>query len=72
MRKSEQRRYNYVPQQKILKKNGILANWENKPVDHKKILQTQVNGTLTIELRPGVSERINIKRVIPYREPAVT
>ena len=32
-----------------------------------KVLQTHVNGTL--ELRPGVSERLNIRRVIPYKEP---
>ncbi len=30
--------------------------------------QTHVNGTLTIELKPGISERINIRRVIPYNE----
>jgi hypothetical protein len=38
-----------------------------------KILQshaskTHVNGTVTIELKLGISERINIRRVIPYKE----
>ena len=33
-----------------------------------KILHTHVNGTLTIELKPGVTERINIRRVIPYKQ----
>jgi hypothetical protein len=33
-----------------------------------KVLQTHVNGTLTIELKHGISERINIRRVIPYKE----
>ena len=33
-----------------------------------KVLQTHVNGTLTIELKPGISERINIRRVIPYKK----
>ena len=32
------------------------------------ILQTHVNGTVTIELRPGISERLNIRRIIPYKE----
>ncbi len=25
------------------------------------VLQTHVNGTLTIELRPGISERLNVR-----------
>jgi hypothetical protein len=33
-----------------------------------RVLQTHVNGTITIELRPGVSERLNIRRIIPYKE----
>jgi hypothetical protein len=35
-----------------------------------KVLQTHVNGTL--ELRPGISEKINIRRDIPYNEPTAT
>ena len=69
----KQRRYDYVPQQRILKKNY----WKPRKLGERtsgpyRVIQTHVNGTLTIELRPGVSERINIRRVIPYREPAVT
>ncbi len=37
-----------------------------------RVLQTHVNGILTIELRPGISERLNIRRVIPYKEPTAT
>ncbi len=37
-----------------------------------RVLQTHVNGTLTIELRPGISERLNIRRVILYKEPTAT
>ena len=37
-----------------------------------RVLQTHVNGTLIVELRPGISERLNIRRVIPYKEPTVT
>ena len=69
----KQRRYDYVPQQRILKKNY----WKPRKLGERtsgpyRVIQTHVNGTLTIELRPGVSERINIRRVIPYREPAAT
>jgi hypothetical protein len=35
-----------------------------------KVLQTHVNGTL--ELRPGISVKINIRRFIPYNEPTAT
>jgi hypothetical protein len=37
-----------------------------------RVLQTHVNSTPTIELRPGVSETLSIRRVISYREPTVT
>jgi hypothetical protein len=37
-----------------------------------KIIQTHVNGTLTGELKPEISERINIHRVIPYKEKPLT
>ena len=35
-----------------------------------KVTQVHVNGNVTIELRPGVSERINIRRITPYRTPS--
>ncbi len=35
-----------------------------------KVLQAHVNGTL--ELRPGISERLNIRRNIPYNKPTAT
>ncbi len=38
---------------------------DNRSVHH---IQTHVNGTVTIELRPGISERLNIPRIIPYKE----
>ena len=64
----KRRRYNYLPQQCILKKC-----WKPRKLDERtsgpcRVLQTHVNGTVTIELRPGVSERLNIQRIIPYKE----
>ena len=60
--------YDYAPNQKVLKKvhdPTKLGIWMTRPY---KIKKTHVNGTVTMELRAGVSERINIRRVIPYRE----
>jgi hypothetical protein len=34
------------------------------------IVTVHVNGTITIELSPGVTERNNVRRVVPYRETA--
>ena len=64
--------YDYVPQQRILKKNWKPRKLGERTSGPYRVIQTHVNGTLTKEIRPGVSERINIRRVIPYREPAVT
>ena len=35
------------------------------------ITKVHVNGNVTIKLREGVSERLNIRRVKPYHEPTV-
>ncbi len=63
------RRYDYV-----LNKGYLRKKWKPRKLGERtsgpyRVLQTHVNGTLTIELRQGISERINIRRVIPYREP---
>jgi hypothetical protein len=60
--------HDYAPQQRVLKKR-----WKPRKLDERtsglyRVLQTHVNGTVTIELRPGVSERLNIRRIIPYKE----
>ncbi len=65
----KQHHYSYVPQQRILKMKWSPHKLSKCTSGPYQILQTHVNGTLTVELRPGVSERINIRRVIPYREP---
>ena len=45
--------------------NGYLRNKLGERTSGPyRVLQTHVNGTLTIELRPGVSERLNIRRVM--------
>ncbi len=66
------RQYDYVPQQRELKKKWKPCKLGERTSGSYKILQTHVNGTLTIELQPGISERLNIRRVIPYKEPTDT
>ncbi|EJK73298.1 hypothetical protein THAOC_05083, partial [Thalassiosira oceanica] len=34
------------------------------------ITRVHSNGNVTMELRAGISERINLRRIKPYREPA--
>jgi hypothetical protein len=62
MREFQKRRgHDYSPQQLVLKKN-----WKPKKLGERtsglyKIVQVRVNGTVTIQLRPGLTERINIR-----------
>jgi hypothetical protein len=58
----------YVPNQKVLKKKHMSQKLGHKISGPYKILQTHVNGTVTIELKPGTSERINVHRVIHFKE----
>jgi hypothetical protein len=66
MRENQERRgYDYAPQQTVLKKKWTLDEQTNGLY---KIVQTHVNGTVTIQLRPGLKERINIRQIISYRK----
>ena len=69
---ARRRQYDYVPGQKILKKVHDPTKLGVRTSGPYTVLRTHVNGTVTINLRPGVSERINIRRVIPYRENDTT
>ncbi len=57
------RRYGYLPEQHVLKKRWKPRKQDARTSGLYRVLQTQVNGTVTIELRLGVSERLNIWRV---------
>ncbi len=59
----KRRWYNYLPEQCVLNKHWKLCKLGARTSGPYRVLQTQVNGTVTIELRPGVSERPNIWRV---------
>ena len=62
------RRYDHIQNQKVLKIRHNPRKLGHRTAGPYKVLQTHVNGTLIIELKPGISERINIRRVIPYKE----
>ena len=69
MRENKHRRcFDYMPDQKVLKKTKSPKKLGPRTSGPYKILNTNVNSTLTIELKPGVTERINICRVIPYKQ----
>jgi hypothetical protein len=55
---------------RYLKKNEKPCKLGERTSGPYKVLQTHVIGTL--ELRPGVSEKLKIGRVIPYKEPTPT
>jgi hypothetical protein len=64
----KRRWYDYLPGQRVLKKCWKPCKLDARTSGPYRVLQTHVSGTVTIELRPGVSERLNIRRVIPYKE----
>ena len=76
MRENQKRRgYDYAPQQLVLKKKWKPKFFGKRTSGPYKIVQVHVNGTVTIQLRPGLTERIYIWRIIPYKQvqcPAVT
>ena len=62
----KRRRFDYKVNQQILKKlhqPTKLGEWYEGPYN---IEQVHVNGNVTIQLCPGVTERLNIRRIIPY------
>ena len=61
--------YDYVAGQKVLKKVHDPTKIGLRTEGPFLVKQVHVNGTITMELREGVSERINIRRVMPYRIP---
>ncbi len=69
MRENQKRRgFDYAPQQRVLKKKWKPRKLDERTSGPYKIVQTHVNGTVAIQLRPGLTERINIRRIIPYRQ----
>ncbi len=62
MRENQKRRdYDYAPQQMVLEKKWKPKKLVNRTSGPYKIVQVCVYGTVTIQLRPGLTERINVR-----------
>ncbi|EJK52725.1 hypothetical protein THAOC_27972 [Thalassiosira oceanica] len=73
LRRSNQKRrtFDYQPGQQVLKRRpGILRKLGGPRFDGPfEIVSVHVNGNATIRLSPSVTERVNIRRLKPYRVP---
>lgn len=63
--------YNYKVGQQVLKKRHEWSKLGERWDGLFEIKQVHVNGNVTIELREGVTERINTRRMKPYHTPTV-
>jgi hypothetical protein len=62
----KQHQYDYSPGQQVLKKVHDPTKLGVRTESPYTIECVHVNGNLTILLREGITERINIRRVLPY------
>jgi hypothetical protein len=63
----KRRRYDYAAGEQVLKTVHNPTSLGVRTDVPYTIERVHVNGTLTITLRPGVTERINIRRLVLYR-----
>ena len=63
----KRRQYDYAPGQQVLKKVHDPTKLGVRAEGPYTIERVHVNGNLTILLREGITECINIHRVLPYR-----
>ena len=64
----KRRRWDYVPGQRVWLKTVDPTKLGLRTIGPFFIEQVHTNGTITIERRRGVLERVNIRRVVPSRE----
>jgi hypothetical protein len=62
----KQHQYDYAPGQQVLKKVHDPTKLGVRTEGHYTIERVHINGILTILLREGITECINIPRVLPY------
>jgi hypothetical protein len=62
----KRRQYDYAAGKQVLKKVHNPTSLGVRTNGPYTIDRVHVNGTLTITLHPGVTERINIRRLVPY------
>jgi hypothetical protein len=63
----KQRQFDYAPRQQVLKKVHDPTKLGVRTEGLHTIERIHINGNLTIVLREGITECINICRVLPYR-----
>ena len=63
----KRRQYDYAPGQQVLKKVHDPTKLGVRTTGPYTIDRVHVNGNVSIILRPGVTEHINIRRILPYR-----
>ena len=63
--------YEYQQGQTVLKKRHEWTKLGELWDGPYSIQRVHVNGNVTIQLREGVTERINIRRVKPYHAPTI-
>ena len=63
---AKRRRYDYRTDQQVLKQVHEPTKLGDRTTGPYTVQQVHVNGSITIQLRPGVTERLNIRRVRPY------
>ncbi len=68
VRTEKRHRHDYAVDQRVLNKRHNPTKLGPQTSGLYRVTQTHVNGTVTIELRHGDTESINIRRVIPYNE----
>ena len=59
--------YDYQPQQEVLKLIPNPSKLEPRAEGPYRIVAVHTNGTVTLQLTPQIQERINIRRIKPYR-----
>jgi transposase InsO family protein len=65
----KRRSFDYAINQEVLVKVPNPRKLDDKAEGPYTITQVHVNGTVTIRRTEHVTERINIRRVVPYRRP---
>ena len=65
----KRRKYDYEINQKVLKKLHKPTKLGEKHEGPYNVEKVHCNGNVTIQLRPNVTERLNIRRVTPYHDP---
>ncbi len=63
----KQRQFDYAPGKQVLKKVHDPTKLGVRMEGPYTIERVQVNGNMTILLHEGITERINICRILPYR-----